>query len=383
MFCLQCGTGLKEKRRSLNYFRCKTTCNAEKENYDEILTGNISSCSFSFKKHIRGVALFAVAIGVLCGISGCHSYNVESELEIAESYPSELDYEQAAAEFQNILENEPKNVEAYLGLAEAYVCIGKTNKAIKVLKEGYELTGDQRLQDMIDGLERGEEPSVSSSTVSSSDNTSNEPVESVYGSMGSVTVLGTQYDIATTTILDLSSKGLTNDDIKPVAQLVNLTYLNLTENQISDITPLSGLINLTELGLSNNEISDISPLKGLVNIEWINLSYNRLSDISVLANLTRIKYLYLERNQITDISPLEGLIHLKQLDLLYNEVSDISSLATLVNLTHLYLYGNDLIDDVSVLEKLVNLNELWLGTKTISEGALDRLKQSLPNCEIT
>ena len=45
--------------------------------------------------------------------------------------------------------------------------------------------------------------------------------------------------------------------------LVNLKWLELSENNISDISPLAGLANLTWLDLSKNKISNLSPLDGI------------------------------------------------------------------------------------------------------------------------
>jgi Leucine-rich repeat (LRR) protein len=42
--------------------------------------------------------------------------------------------------------------------------------------------------------------------------------------------------------------------------LTNLTYLDLTNNQVSNLTPLAGLTNLGILYLDDNQVSDLSPL---------------------------------------------------------------------------------------------------------------------------
>lgn len=88
-----------------------------------------------------------------------------------------------------------------------------------------------------------------------SETPSSSSSEPVYGSMGFVTIQGVEYDIATTTELNLSGRGLTDEDIKPLSGLTNLTWLDLEDNQISDISALSGLTNLTHLELSYNQIS--------------------------------------------------------------------------------------------------------------------------------
>ncbi len=178
MFCLKCGTELKKKGKILACPNCKTAYTAEVTDGEETLTEYIEPRGFSNKKHIMFVILGAVLavivaiVGITTGVSVSRSQSVARGFEIAERYLSELNYEQAVIEFQNILEIEPMNVEAYLGLAKAYVGLGDTEKALETLRKGYELTGDERLQDMIDELERADEPPVSSSTISSSSETS-------------------------------------------------------------------------------------------------------------------------------------------------------------------------------------------------------------------
>lgn len=178
MFCLKCGIELKKKGKILACPKCKTAYTAEVVDGEETLTEYIEPRGLSSKNHIIIVLLGAVLaviiaiVGITVGVSVSRSQSVARGFEIAEHYLSDLNYERAVIKFQNILEIEPMNVEAYLGLAEAYVGMGKTNKAIKVLKEGYELTGDEQLQDMIDELERADEPPVSSGASSSGSETS-------------------------------------------------------------------------------------------------------------------------------------------------------------------------------------------------------------------
>lgn len=75
-----------------------------------------------------------------------------------------------------------------------------------------------------------------------------------------VTILGVEYDVATTTKLDLYKKEIKDEQLKEIApeiaKLINLTELSWDVNKISDITPLAKLTNLTDLLLSDNQISD-------------------------------------------------------------------------------------------------------------------------------
>lgn len=125
-----------------------------------------------------------------------------------------------------------------------------------------------------------------------------------------VTILGVEYDVATTTKLDLYRKEITDEQLKEIApeiaKLTHLTELYLDGNKISDITPLAKLTNLTVLGLGGNQISDITLLANFTNLTILLLSENQISDITPLTNLTNLKDLRLSGNQISD-SDIESL----------------------------------------------------------------------------
>ena len=196
------------------------------------------------------------------------------------------------------------------------------------------------------------------------------------------------------TALDLSSNQIS--DVSPLAALNNLTTLRLSGNQISDVSPLANLENLTELDLGYNDIQDTSALSSVLtnlkNLTWLSLprlrndtsalfsalsdlhnladldlSRNRISDVSALAALKNLWSLRLSYNQISDISPLADLENLSSLDLSYNQISDISPLADLENLRTLYLHYNFILSDVSPLADLKNLSWLDLSGNRISD----------------
>ena len=255
-----------------------------------------------------------------------------------------------------------------------------------------------------------------------------EPSEPVESSLGSVTILGEEYDIATTTTLSLNTKKITDEQLKEITpeicKLINLTKLELEYNKfidisplaalaglpdltslslandaqrsgmqekpmLSDLSPLSGLINLTELKLTGNHVSDLTPLVSLTNLTYLNLGRNRLTDITPLselknlkildlygnpqigdpaplADLTNLEELYLERVPISDLSTLSGLTGLKKLDLRQTHISDLTPLSSLTGLTNLGLRANQL-SDVTPLGNLTNLTGLDLGENKISD----------------
>ena len=180
-----------------------------------------------------------------------------------------------------------------------------------------------------------------------------------------IVIKGVEYSTSLTE-LNLSYKNLTNEDIKDLDKMTNLTDLKLYGNKISDISSLKKLKNLISLNLNNNQINDISLLKNLTNLTYLDLGCNQISDISPLNNLINLTDLGLDSNRISDISSLENLTNLTDLRLWNNQISDISSLKNLINLKSLYLYSNQ-ISDISPLKNLTNLESLRLDSNQISD----------------
>ena len=357
---------------------------------------------------------------------------VTEMLSTAQKYLVEMDYERAIAEFNKVIELDPMNADAYLGLAEAYEKSGDIDKAVETLEKGFELTGDERLQARIAmlngentaGLIEPEEvkyvnvqgyeipTNITSLMLIGSDTEGpnnvkwsyplktdeskyeyklNEPLTDI-SFLGDFTKLQS-LNLSLNNISDISAlSGLTNlmdlslwgnqiSDIRALSGLTSLRYLGLNDIQNSDITALSGLTNLKSLDLDGNQISDISALSGLMNLTDLRLRWNQISDISTLSGLTNLTKLDLSYNQISDLSALSGLTNLTSLDLGNNQISNISALSELKNLTYLSLWGNQ-ISDISVLSGLTNIEILYLNNNPISESDIEALKSALPNCEI-
>ena len=133
-------------------------------------------------------------------------------------------------------------------------------------------------------------------------------------------------------------------DLSGLEHLVNITELDLSQNQVSDLSPIASLTNLTSLELAQNDITDLSALAGLTNLTFLRVQDNLVTDISPLAGLTKLTHLNLWTNEISDISPLAALTDITFLHLTSNKISDLSPLASLTNVTMLYLMKNEITD---------------------------------------
>ena len=82
-------------------------------------------------------ALCVVALcAVLIGVGGEKGGNLTEQLEMGARYLAELDYENAIAAYEAAIAIDPKNVEAYIGLADVYIAMGEPENAQEVLAEG-------------------------------------------------------------------------------------------------------------------------------------------------------------------------------------------------------------------------------------------------------
>ena len=150
-------------------------------------------------------------------------------------------------------------------------------------------------------------------------------------------------------------------DTITVPDMQKLTALSAIAREIQYLTGLEFAINLTRLDLYNNQIIDISSLVSLTNLTTLTLENNAIWDVSALAGLTNLTTLYLGGNELTDISPLAGLTNLGDLDLAYNAIWDVSPLAGLTNLVALYLNDNA-ISNFSPIAGLIPNLEFYLNS---------------------
>ena len=100
----------------------------------------------SKKVLIVALTILVATVVIVIAVMAVHSNNPErrlkKQLELGERYLSELNYEQAVAAYRVAIEIDPKSVDAYLGLAVAYVGMDEYEEAVKSLTEGYEITKD-------------------------------------------------------------------------------------------------------------------------------------------------------------------------------------------------------------------------------------------------
>jgi len=101
------------------------------------------------------IVITIAIVGVLFLALGGKPKRIEKQLEIANNYLIEYEYEQAVVAFTAVIDIDPQNVEAYLGLFEAFIELNDYDTAYEWVKRGYELTQDPLLKEKMDMIDSG------------------------------------------------------------------------------------------------------------------------------------------------------------------------------------------------------------------------------------
>ena len=138
---------------------------------------------FSNKK--KFIIIGAAAVVGLGALGAGAAYFITSRnsadklVELANKYLESGEYDKAIIEFEKILTMDEKCVDAYIGIARAYIGLGKEDIAIKYLQDGLRITGDPKLQEMLDGMAPVESSEAPAET--QPEEPVEEPVEATYG----------------------------------------------------------------------------------------------------------------------------------------------------------------------------------------------------------
>lgn len=127
---------------------------------DTIETANQEKGKIEKKKSSKGivvgvaiviVTIIAVVAGVIV-VSNNPKNRAKKLLILGNRYLDELDYDQAIAEYKAVLDIDTKNVDAYLGLAEAYMSQDRVDKAVKILEKGISETDSEEIKTKLDDI---------------------------------------------------------------------------------------------------------------------------------------------------------------------------------------------------------------------------------------
>ncbi|MHA1385719.1 MAG: leucine-rich repeat domain-containing protein [Candidatus Helarchaeota archaeon] len=147
-------------------------------------------------------------------------------------------------------------------------------------------------------------------------------------------------------ISELKSRGyLASEDYK-IDNLGIVREIRIRNKGLSEIPEVfKNFIDITKIDLRDNDILKIENLENCKKLESLLLSNNKINKINGLQNLANLKELFLNNNEILKIEGLENNQDLKKLDLSANKIKKIQGLENLSQLKQLWLGKNPLNDD--------------------------------------
>ena len=153
----------------------------------------------------------------------------------------------------------------------------------------------------------------------------------------------------------------------PVEDLENIVYQDgfndgMVNGGITDLSVLMNLPNLKEVFLCNQKISDISPLQELP-IEGLYVCGNQIKDFSPVEKMQELSTLYLVDNPVGKMPQLSGCTKLTRLALCGNDYETLDFLqgSSVCNLYAMGIYVED--ESFGVLPTMQSLTELYTGSE--------------------
>ncbi len=162
---------------------------------------------------------------------------VTEMLSTAQKYLVEMEYERAIAEFNKVIELDPMNADAYLGLAEAYEKSGQHDMAVKTLEKGYEVTGDERIRAALEALMNSEDADETETVTAISEETTVRDISETTDESESDTEEIVTEMTVTETISEMLSKTET------ISEIITESETVVSEESIEDVKTIKDTIN--------------------------------------------------------------------------------------------------------------------------------------------
>ncbi|HUR47182.1 MAG TPA: SUMF1/EgtB/PvdO family nonheme iron enzyme [Candidatus Saccharimonadales bacterium] len=176
----------------------------------------------------------------------------------------------------------------------------------------------------------------------------------------------TQQDMLNLTFLNAHDRNISN--LAGLESAGNLSTLLLFSNHLT-IYSLPTLTNLMSLNLSQNLLTNVTLPAGLKNLFSLSINDNPLAQLTLPADLTGLEELLLRNNLLTSISLPPASTGLGVLDLSFNALTNVSLPSGLSNLDMIRLSENSLVN-FTLPTGLARLTQLYLDQNQLKNFTL-------------
>ncbi|MDL2214483.1 tetratricopeptide repeat protein [Clostridia bacterium OttesenSCG-928-O13] len=128
------------------------------------------------KKCIAILLAAVLLTGLLTACGTSKPPDVSALLTLGQKYLADGDYEKALSTFQQVLDIDPQQIDAYLGMADAHLALDDPDAAMDILQEGLDATDSRRIERRIERIEQDKAPPPIVSTSAPPDSDPNVPI---------------------------------------------------------------------------------------------------------------------------------------------------------------------------------------------------------------
>lgn len=257
--------------------------------------------------------LVGLAVGGYIIWNNSPAQRLKRFISLGERYMSATKYEEAILEFQKAIDIDPDNEASIKGITDAYINWSKDysdardyEKALEILRDGYNNTGYLEIEKKLKEVEKEYEQYLYEieglEAVIWSDPTFEKMIRSLIGKeSGEVKVRDLDY------ITKLSVYGDKYIFINEKEEMYHRIGPNIDGENSDFILEFyyseekEAIHGITEIGT----IKDVSALKYFRNLENVLIIANQITDVSVLDSMPKLKEADFWANKISDTSPLE------------------------------------------------------------------------------
>jgi hypothetical protein len=211
-------------------------------------------------------------------------------------------------------------------------------------------------------------------------------------------LIGDKYFVTPVSLRIFQPAIVTDGAMPLIGDLPHLERLRVTDLTLSssELVHLRQLPRLKLLTFSGNSISpteaspDFEFLSRMSQLEVFSIDAPQFGDdqMKSLANCSQLRQAFLQETTVGDagLAQLAHMRNLQMLNLMRTKVTDagMKHLARLPKLTYLCLLETDVTDvGLADLAGMAGLTNLELHGSQVTRDGVRRLRQALPNCEIT
>ena len=102
----------------------------------------------------------------------------------------------------------------------------------------------------------------------------------------------------------------------------NLTQISIQLSYIKDISPLADLLELREIYISECPIDTIPDLSRCRNLKYLTIMSSNISDLTPVTAISSLKELQMGGNRITSVAPIKDMDSLEKLNIVGNPITD-------------------------------------------------------------